>query len=386
MKVVFLSNYYNHHQSEFSEVMNEITSGKYIFIETIPMEAERNKLGWGMNECPSYVKKIYLDDAVRKECEQLIVEADAVIIGSAPYSLLKERIKRKKLIFRYSERIYKRRSSLFQWPLRFIKYHFQNRFNKNIYLLCASAYASADYAKTCNFIGKSYKWGYFPQTKYYQNINECISKKDKNSILWVARLVKWKHPELAIEIAEKLKKQGYTFTMRIIGNGDLETKLLKLIKEKDLGEYVELLGAMTPLQVREYMEKAQIFLFTSDFNEGWGAVLNEAMNSGCSVIASHAIGSVPFLIKNGVNGMIYKNGNNEDLFNKTKWLLEHSNERIQMAQNAYLTIVNEWNAQNAAYRLLELTKKIMAGNQNPNIFVEGPCSIAPYYHNNWYKS
>ena len=37
-----------------------------------------------------------------------------------------------------------------------------------------------------------------------------------------------------------------------------------------------MLGSMTPEQVREHMEESILFLFTSDFGEGWGAVLNEA--------------------------------------------------------------------------------------------------------------
>jgi glycosyltransferase involved in cell wall biosynthesis len=61
---------------------------------------------------------------------------------------------------------------------------------------------------------------------------------------------------------------------------------------------------MAPEAVRDHMEAADIFLFTSDFNEGWGAVLNESMNSACAVVASHAIGSVPFLLKDGENGFI----------------------------------------------------------------------------------
>ena len=34
------------------------------------------------------------------------------------------------------------------------------------------------------------------------------------------------------------------------------------------------------------MEKADIFLFTSDRREGWGAVANEAMNSACALVVS----------------------------------------------------------------------------------------------------
>ena len=46
------------------------------------------------------------------------------------------------------------------------------------------------------------------------------------------------------------------------------------------------------------MEQANIFIISSTHEEGWGAVVNEAMNSGCVVIGSHAAGAVPFLIEN----------------------------------------------------------------------------------------
>ena len=57
------------------------------------------------------------------------------------------------------------------------------------------------------------------------------------------------------------------------------------------------------------MEQADVFLFTSNYLEGWGAVLNEAMNSACAVVAGHGIGAVPFLLKHGKNGLVYKTGN-----------------------------------------------------------------------------
>ena len=62
------------------------------------------------------------------------------------------------------------------------------------------------------------------------------------------------------------------------------------------------------------MEKTGIFLFTSDRQEGWGAVLNEAMNSGCAVVASHLIGAVPFLKKKKKNGLVYSSGDRKTLF------------------------------------------------------------------------
>ena len=43
------------------------------------------------------------------------------------------------------------------------------------------------------------------------------------------------------------------------------------------------------------------------------------MNSACVPIASHSIGSTPYLIDNGVNGFIYQDGNEEDLYSKIKF-------------------------------------------------------------------
>ena len=48
------------------------------------------------------------------------------------------------------------------------------------------------------------------------------------------------------------------------------------------------MGALKPADVRKEMERADIFLFTSDYKEGWGAVLNEAMNARCAIVAVHS--------------------------------------------------------------------------------------------------
>lgn len=99
---------------------------------------------------------------------------------------------------------------------------------------------------------------------------------------------------------------------------------------------------MNPNEVRKYMEKANIFLFTSNYEEGWGAVLNEAMNSGCAVVASHAIGSVPFLINDGVNGYIYKNGNKKELCKLVEMLALSKELREKIGVEAYKTLYNTW--------------------------------------------
>ena len=131
-------------------------------------------------------------------------------------------------------------------------------------------------------------------------------------------------------------------------------------------------GNMTPDEVRNHMERAAIFLFTSDYREGWGAVLNESMNSGCAVVASHAIGSVPFLLKDGNNGLIYRNGNTEELYHHVKYLLEHADECARMGMEAYQTISQQWNAEEAADRVLMLAEELQTGGTGKySVFDQG---------------
>lgn len=384
MKIVFLTNYYNHHQKDLSNAMYEYTKYNYFFIETEKISEERLNMGWGEDQVPEYVLQNYTNQEAYVECQKMIDNADVVIIGSAPYELIKNRLKEKKLTFNYSERLYKKGYQYYKMPIRIIRHYKKYTRHKNLYLLCASAYTAADFAKSRTFVNKSYKWGYFPEIKRYENVDMLIESKSHASILWVGRFIEWKHPEIPIRIAKKLRNEGYCFTINLIGTGELEDNICNMIIENDLQDCVHVLGAMKPDKVREYMERSQIFLFTSDRSEGWGAVLNEAMNSGCAVVASHAIGSVPFLLNHKENGLIYKDGDEKDLYEKVKKLIDDKAMCKQYGKKAYKTINEEWNAQVAAYRFIQLAGRILRGEMNPALFDSGPCCKGEILKDEWF--
>lgn len=372
MKIVFLSNFFNHHQKPISDVLDK--KGEYLFVATETVPEDRKKLGYS-DSFPLYVSQLFSDKKNGEFSKKLIYNADVVVAGSAPESMVRRCIKSKKLVIRYAERPLKKGMEFLKYPMRFIRWHYSNPRNKPIYMLCASAYTAGDYAKFGLFKGKTYKWGYFPETKHY-NIEELLVKKDKKTILWCGRLLDWKHPDDVIKVAERLKENGYDFSVKLIGIGPMEEKLKALVLEKGLQREVSFLGSMKPDQVREHMEKAGVYLFTSDHQEGWGAVLNESMNSGCAVVASHTIGAVPFLMKNEENGLIYESGNVDMLFEKVKYLLDHPEEQMRLGNDAYQTIVTEWNAEEAAKRLLNLVEHILKEGGSPRLYHSGPCSEA----------
>lgn len=396
MKVAFVSNYYNHHQASFSNTMINLTDGQYWFIATEKMDEERIKLGWGDEKCFPFIIPAYKNNNYLNMAKKVIDNADVVIYGLngwKNFQLIGNRLKKNKLTFQYTERIYKQEICWYKLPIQALKLWLVGGRYSSMYLLCASAYTSYDYARTRCYLEKAYKWGYFPEFRKY-DIEELMQKKVSSgksevgekivSILWAGRLIGWKHPEAPIKLADSLKKKGYHFRMSIIGTGEMQQQLYDMISEADLKDCVEILGSMTPNEVRSYMEKADIYLFTSDFNEGWGAVLNESMNSGCAVVASHAIGSVPFLINSGENGLVYRNGDQEHFEQQVKKLLDDPSYRKMLGKKAYHTICTMWNAELAASRLIKLCESILEGNKNANLYASGPCSKAQIVNEDWF--
>lgn len=392
MKIAFVSNYLSHHQIPFSDAISSIQGVRYSFIAVCAMDNERRTMGWRDIKKP-YEIRTYTDSESENRAKEIINDADVVILGSAPDSYIIPRLKAGKLTFKYSERFYKQGLS-YKNLLHAVAgaWLHHGRFQKYpLYMLCASAYTAGDVAIFHNYIGRTYKWGYFPEAKKY-DVADLMSRKlsvtsgwkhPKVSILWVGRLIGWKHPDVSIELAAALKEKGYSFIMSIIGNGEMEQQLRAMIADKGLSDCVEMLGAMSPEKVRLHMEKADIYLFTSDFNEGWGAVLNESMNSGCAVIASHAIGSVPFLIRDGENGLIYENGNQQQFEECVESVIKNSEYRKRLSVNAYESIVNVWSADIAAKRFVKMSQALLKGESANSLFEIGPCSRADILKNDW---
>lgn len=375
MKIVFVSNYFNHHQKPFCDEIYKRLGSDFKFISTTVMREERKKLGYAQGSVPDYVLLSYESDQQKKMAVSLINDADVVISGSAPNEILLDRIRFDKLLIRYSERPFKRKISSLKRMYHAFSFRKRDLNKKNIYMLCSGAYTANDYASVGMYKNRMYKWGYFPEVKEY-DIDALFSKKKTDTIMWCGRFIDWKHPDDAVMLAKKLKDAGYAFCLNLIGTGAMEEELHRLVENNGLTDCVHFLGSMPPEKVRTHMEEAGIYLFTSDRQEGWGAVLNESMNSGCAVVASHAIGSVPFLIRDGENGAVYPSGDIDKLFEKVKYFLDHPEEQAKAGLTAYKDMTCIWNAETAAERILQLAERLLSGEEYPDIYDAGPCSKA----------
>lgn len=377
MRVTFVSNYINHHQIPISTVLYEKWGEDYHFIQTEPMEEERIKQGW--NPETDTLPYLLHYDKQEQLCKDLILESDVVIFGGTDEEeYIRERLEQKKIVIRYSERLYREG----QWKaisprgLR-KKYLDHTRHQKDpVYLLCTGGYVAHDFEIVKAYRGKRFRWGYF--TKFEESTQEQrIEWKsgDEIRIAWAGRFIDCKQAKDALKAVKILKEEGYKFKLFMIGGGELEADLRAFVEQNSLDGCVEFKGFCKPEEVREYMKRSQIYLFTSDYGEGWGAVVNEAMNSGCAVVASHAVGAAPFLIEHGKNGLIYKSHKVSELAERVEYLLTHPEERQRMGEEAYQTIAMEWNPVNAGKALIEMCEDVVKGTVA--FRAKGPLSEAP---------
>ncbi|GFI17448.1 GDP-mannose-dependent alpha-(1-6)-phosphatidylinositol monomannoside mannosyltransferase [Lachnospiraceae bacterium] len=376
MTVTFISNYINHHQIPFSNACYEQLKEDYHFIQTQPMEQERLAMGWNREgEKLPYVHCLYGEE---DRCRRLVMESDVLLAGwSGREDLVQERLRAGKLTIRISERLYREGQWKAVSPRGLLhKYKEHIRYRKSpAYLLCAGAYVPSDFHLIHAYPGKMFRWGYFPETKYYtqEQMEKMKDRSGSIDIVWAGRFIPLKHPEYMVRLAERLK--GERVHIHMAGGGEMEEQLKAAAAEKGRGERITFYGFKTPEEVRRIMEKCHIHIFTSNHLEGWGAVVNEAMNSGCAVVANVQAGAVPYLIQHKKNGMVYPGGSYEKMEEAVRFLLSHPARMEKMGQEAYRTITQSWNARHGVEELLRMAEGMMAGRTEPP--AEGPLSPAP---------
>ncbi len=388
MKVVFVSNLITSHLLPFCNSMHKKLGDDFCFIQAKESTEDDPEKLWCLKRNISYVK-FYSDDT--NGADELIEMCDALICGWIDnFDLIRKRLDEKKLTLRVSERLFKEGritgaslKDVLKYRREYIKYR-----NNPYYLLCTGAYVAGDYSLFRGYTDKMYKFGYFPEMRKY-HLDKLFAMKDSTGCIEIAyagRFLKMKHPEYLVWLARDLKRENDRraskgepllpdFHIHMIGDGELEHPLRSMVTEYKLLDKVFFYGYQKSEKVRTLMERCHILVFASDELEGWGSVINEAMNSACAVVTSVDAGAAPYLIKQWENGIVFPNDDYEALKGGVTYLMTHAHEREEMANRAYHTIIDEWNAQNAADTLVYMIDGWMQGLDHPPM--EGPLSKAP---------
>jgi len=221
------------------------------------------------------------------------------------------------------------------------------------------------------------KFGYFPpfEMEEFKTRTNNVTK-----ILWCGRMIDWKQGQHIILMANKLRELGLDFSIDMIGNGDMKMKYRKLIDRFKLNSIVRLCPPIKQKDMPYTMKRHDIFIQPSNYKEGWGAVVNEAMSCGCAVVASSGVGSSNYLIDDQVSGYIYKNGDIDSLAKIVENLVSDRALCANIGKAAQNRIQTLWNGEIAAARLLRIFEDV--SNKKPISYEEdGPCSFAKVFKN-----
>ncbi|WP_308515776.1 glycosyltransferase [Sphingomonas flavescens] len=148
---------------------------------------------------------------------------------------------------------------------------------------------------------------------------------DTKSFVCVARLSAQKGLPLLISACERLQRDGKSFSLTLIGDGELREQIDSEIKNRGLEQTIKLAGSCSSQEIQEALQSARAFVLPS-FAEGLPVVIMEALALARPVIAT-SIAGIPELVDQTC-GWVIPAGSEEALVNAMKSALETSTDDL----------------------------------------------------------
>lgn len=130
-------------------------------------------------------------------------------------------------------------------------------------------------------------WGYFVTTseKDRETVRREHNSGDALKILWVGRFLGWKRVDTIIRAAAGIEN----VSVDLFGVGPEEKRLRKLASR--LNAPVSFHKPVPISEVRKVMREHDMYILSSNAWEGWGAVVNEALEEGMDVVGTYEAGA-----------------------------------------------------------------------------------------------
>lgn len=139
----------------------------------------------------------------------------------------------------------------------------------------------------------------------------------KKIILYFGRIEKRKGLDYLIRVFKRIEEKYDNVFLLICGEGNFKDECIKL--SNSLGvKNICFTGSINPDDRYLYLSQSNVFVLPSYFYNGipeaWGLTLNEAIQCGLPVISTTAVGAAYDIIKNGINGFMVKQKNEDELY------------------------------------------------------------------------
>ena len=181
-------------------------------------------------------------------------------------------------------------------------------------IICQSEYMKNDVISYLKCSSNKFKVIYNP-INISKIHNLCLEDAPQFDLIAIGRLMEQKDYYTLINCIEILVKNNFFIKLGIIGEGHLQTYLFKLVKEKQLCQFITFLGYQSNPYKYLYRSK---FLISTSVYEGFSNVIIESLSLGIPVIATDCPSGNREIIKEGYNGFFTNVGSSENMANVIK--------------------------------------------------------------------
>ena len=292
----------------------------YVYTQELPPDA--TKRGWGWHEKHDWLVSA-IDEPQR--AKKILDEADVVLSGERDIELFEWRSRAGKKTLYMFERWFKPlvvgvggrcRWKLPGWVRMLVPRYWKMarrivrlaNDDQNFKCLAIGPWAKKDMKLIGVREDKIYPWAYFVESTTRESLGvgvdgrctmedqestvRCTTTPSTNTlkILWAGRMMKLKRVDTVIKAVKRLNAMGLgsAVSLTLLGRGEDEPRL------KGLSEGVGNISFHpgVPIdQVRQIMREHDVLVFSSNGEDGWGAVVNEALEEGLIVLGTEETGA-----------------------------------------------------------------------------------------------
>ncbi|KPJ65813.1 MAG: hypothetical protein AMJ43_09910 [Coxiella sp. DG_40] len=156
---------------------------------------------------------------------------------------------------------------------------------------------------------------------------ETSERPDILKLVTVGRLSVTKRVGILIDAVETLHRDGCKVHLTIVGGGQMQQQLKKIVLERNLGDIIEITGRISAENMPQLYRHNDIFI-SATMQEGMSNAMLEAMASGLPIITTRCQG-VEELIAD--NGLVVEQANAEEIAKAVRKLAGDRQTHKQMS-------------------------------------------------------
>ena len=187
--------------------------------------------------------------------------------------------------------------------------------------------------------------------------SEYSIENDDKILLFVGRFAPLKNLPFLIEGFKEVLKQRDNIKLMLVGEGPLENRIKKLVKNYKLQKSVIFTGRIDNKELAKHYSAADIFVMPSVYDNFPNAVL-EAMACELPVVATN-VGGIPMQVEHGENGFLIESSNVQQFKDAIITLLDDESLAKEMGKRNRKEVKEKYNWMKSAKKLKGVYESIL---------------------------